>query len=218
MTCANDITIFTRLKKPVKFLRYGLHVSKGILYLRINRRPATKAPFIFKYGKQQTNSMLKIETRTWNNILIFTVIILILIFNIDRFRSSEPSQRLVVPEGEYIVNLSINQLKIEKAGPIWQVSPNSIQPETMPSNEVLYKLVSAWQQAYLRPAELAFSLELFASPEVIIEIMLAGKSSPLIVSLHLVQEQLFFVIEKQVYVLESPKIQTLLEPIVYVRQ
>lgn len=160
--------------------------------------------------------MLRLTKRAWNNVLIFSMLGLILILNIDTFRSDGPSARLIVPEGEYILNIQINQVEIEKAGQQWRIDPNGVQPNVQVSAEKLQAIVSAWQQAYISPAGLDFDNTLFSSPSSLVVISLAGVSKPTVVALNIVEEQLFFVIDKQVYILNSPTIVQLLEPIVQV--
>lgn len=162
--------------------------------------------------------MLRLTKRAWNNILIFSMLGLILILNIDSFKSDGPSARLIVPEGEYIIGMHINEVQIERAGQQWRINTTGIVPSTMPSADQLQALVKAWQQAYISPAGLEFDNDLFSTPSVLVLISLAGVSEPTVVALSIVENQLFFVIDKRIYILNSPTIQQLLEPIVQVTQ
>jgi len=162
--------------------------------------------------------MMRLTKRSWNNILIFSMLGIILILNIDKFRSNEPTARLVVPEGEYIINLQINQVDIEKAGQQWRINPSGVQPSVLPSADELQAIIKAWQQAYISPAGVDFDNSVFSTPSSLVVISLAGVSKPTVVALNIVETQLFFVIEKQVYILNSPAIAELLEPIVQVTQ
>jgi hypothetical protein len=162
--------------------------------------------------------MIRLSKRAWNNILIFSMLSLVLILNMDKFRSNEPTARLIVPEGEYIINLQINQVEIEKAGQQWRIDPNGIQPSVLPTTEKLQAIVKAWQQAYISPAGIDFDNTLFSTPSSLVVISLAGVSKPTVVALNIVENQLFFVIDKQIYILNSPTIVQLLEPIVQVTQ
>jgi hypothetical protein len=143
---------------------------------------------------------------------------LILILNIDTFKSDEPSARLIVAEGEYIISMDINQVELEKAGQQWRISPSGIQPSVLPSSEQLQGIVKAWQQAYISPADIDFDNELFSTPSTLVVISLAGVSQPTVVALNIVEKQLFLVINKQIFILNSPAIKQLLEPIVQVTQ
>ncbi len=162
--------------------------------------------------------MLRLTKRTWNNVLIFSMIGLILILNIDTFKGEKPTARLIVAEGDYIINLQINQVELEKAGPQWRIDTNGIQPNVMPNAEKLQEIIKAWQQAYITPAEMEFDNSLFSAPSTLVVISLAGVSQPTVVALNIIESQLFFVINKQIYVLNSPTIQQLLEPVVKVTQ
>jgi hypothetical protein len=162
--------------------------------------------------------MPKLTKRSWNNILIFSMLGLILILNIDSFKSDESTTRLIVPEGEYIISMQINRVEIEKAGPLWRINPNGVQPNTLPSPEKLQVIVKAWQQAYISPAGIDFDGDLFSSPSTLVVLSLAGVAQPTVVALNIIDGELFFVINKQVFILNSPTIQKLLEPIVLVSQ
>ena len=162
--------------------------------------------------------MLRMSNRTWNNVLIFIVVAMILVLNLDKFNSDDgPKARLIVPEGEFILKVSINQVEIEKAGQQWRVSSKGVQPNILPNEAQLQSLVAAWQQAYISPAGLDFDPAVFASPDTLVIISLAGKNEPVVVAFTIVEEQLFLILNKQVYILNSPSIKRLLEPIVVVK-
>lgn len=162
--------------------------------------------------------MLRLSKRAWNNVLIFSMLALILILNFDKLGSDEPTARLVVPEGEYIISMQINQVEIEKAAQLWRIDPNGIQPSSMPTQVQLANIVAAWQRAYITPTDLEFDTELFGNPSTLVVISLAGVSAPIVVALSIVEGQLLFIIDKQVFILNSPAITDLLEPIVQVKQ
>ena len=117
-----------------------------------------------------------------------------------------------------IISMDINQVELEKAGQQWRISPSGIQPSVLPSSEQLQGIVKAWQQAYISPAYIDFDNELFSTPSTLVVISLAGVSQPTVVALNIVEKQLFLVINKQIFILNSPAIKQLLEPIVQVTQ
>lgn len=162
--------------------------------------------------------MLRMSNRAWNNVLIFTVIGLILIFNLDRFSDQSQATRKIVQDGEYILSMQINQVELERAGQVWRVDPNGIQPSEPMDSTSIESIINAWQSAFITPADIAFDQALFSNPNSLVVISLAGQSQPVVIGLFIIREQLFFVLEKQVFVLNSPSIQQLLEPIVTVKQ
>jgi len=162
--------------------------------------------------------MLRLSKRAWNNVLIFSMIALILILNLDQFKDDSPKTRLVVPEGEYILSLDINGVKIEKAGQQWRIAPNSIQVNPLPTEAQLRSLVSAWQEVYISPANIDYDLSLFSQPDVIVTLRLAGRSEASVIGFSIINEQLYLVLDAQVYILNSPNVSYLLEPIVNVTQ
>lgn len=163
--------------------------------------------------------MLRLSKRAWNNILIFSMLVLILILNLDQFSSNDKAQaRLVVAQGEYILSMQINQLEIEKAGSQWRINPNAIAPSNMPTAQQLQSIILAWQQAYVQPADIEFDSQQFASPDTLVSLNLAGSNTPIVVAFFIVNEQVYLVLNKQVYVLMSPNIEQLLSPIVTVKK
>lgn len=163
--------------------------------------------------------MLRLSKRAWNNVLIISMLALILILNMDRFSSNDkPAIRPIVDEGEYILSLSINQVKIEKAASQWRINSSGVQPNQMPSAQTLQAIVSAWQQAYIQPAEIDFTTQIFGTPDTLVEINIAGRNNSIVVAFSIVEQQLFLVIDKQVFVLMSPSVGQLLSPIVLVKQ
>ena len=162
---------------------------------------------------------MRLSKRAWNNVLIFAMVGLILALNWERLSGDdETSVRLIVPEGEFVLSMQINQVMIEKAGMIWRINPNGIQASSLVSNEQLEQIVSAWQQAYIAPADIYFDPQVFSNPEVIVTLSLAGQPVPTVVALKIVQEQMFVVINKDIFVLMSPSVNALLEPIVEVKR
>ena len=162
--------------------------------------------------------MLRLSKRAWNNVLIFSMIALILILNLDQFNQEEARTRLIVPEGEYILSIDINGLEIEKAGPQWRIAPSGIQANETINETQLSDIVDAWQRAYISPVGTEFSTEVFGQPDIIAVLQLAGVSKQTVVAFNIVQEELFLVIDKQVYILNSPNVAQLLEPVVNVTQ
>lgn len=162
--------------------------------------------------------MLRLSKRAWNNVLIFSMIALILILNLDQFNQEEARTRLIVPEGEYILSIDINGLEIEKAGPQWRIAPSGIQANETINETQLSDIVDAWQRAYISPVSTEFSTEVFGQPDIIAVLQLAGVSKQTVVAFNIVQEELFLVIDKQVYILNSPNVAQLLEPVVNVTQ
>lgn len=163
--------------------------------------------------------MLRLSKPMWNNVLIISMVALILILNMDRFSSNNKQvPRLIVPEGEYILSMQINQVKIEKAASQWRINAGGVQPSVMPTPLQLQNIVSAWQTAYIRPSEHSFNVGLFSQPSTIVTLTLAGNSQATVVAFSIVEQQLFIVVNKKVYELMSPNVAQLLSPIVTVKQ
>lgn len=162
--------------------------------------------------------MLRLSKRAWNNVLIFSMIALILILNLEQFKNDTPKTRLIVPEGEYILSLNINGVEIERAGRQWRIASNGIQVTPTPAEDKLRNIVSAWQRAYVSPADIDFDTELFGQPDILVTLQLAGVSQATVIGFSIINEQLYLTLNTQVYILNSPNVSFLLEPIVTVTQ
>lgn len=78
--------------------------------------------------------------------------------------------------------------------------------------------MSAWQRAYVSPADIDFDTELFGQPDILVTLQLAGVSQATVIGFSIINEQLYLTLNTQVYILNSPNVSFLLEPIVTVTQ
>ena len=161
----------------------------------------------------------RLSQKAWNNVLIFIALGMILVLNLDQFKQNDDNAtRLIVPEGSFIQKLDINGVLIEKAAQQWRINTAGILPETMPDAQQLSSMVKAWQQVYITPSEMDFSIDSFGDPDIVVTITIAGQVESIVVGLSVQSKQLYVILNTQIYLLNSPPIKTLLEPIVAVSQ
>lgn len=113
--------------------------------------------------------MLRLSQRGWNNVIIFAMLFMILLFNstnnllIDNAENS--AEQYLLPEGVPVMVLDFGQQKVERIGRGWRSNPGLSAEE-----DQLAQFVEHWQQA--RGAKIP---ELTLSNPYIVVISLAGE-------------------------------------------
>jgi len=97
---------------------------------------------------------MKLSRTGWNNVIIFSVMIIILLINAtnDRLfpKGDSRNDQYLLPEHSVILTLVINfndnrQLKFERIGRAWQLTSQGLLVDL--SNQQIEQLMSAWQQS-----------------------------------------------------------------------
>jgi hypothetical protein len=97
---------------------------------------------------------MKLSRTGWNNVIIFSVMIIILLINAtnDRLFPEEDSvnDKSILPEHSVILTLTVNysenrQLTFERVGRVWKMINKGILVDL--SNQQIDQLMLAWQQA-----------------------------------------------------------------------
>ncbi len=97
---------------------------------------------------------MKLSRTGWNNVIIFSVMIIILLINAtnDRLFPEEDgfSDKHLLPEHSVILTLAINfsdnrQLTFERVGRAWQMTSQGLLVDL--SNQQIEQLMLAWQQS-----------------------------------------------------------------------
>jgi len=132
--------------------------------------------------------MIKLSRAGWNNIIIFGVMGFILLINAthDNVFSSKQStdeEQYILGENAVILTLSINQqITIERIGKTWRTTPATI------SGQALDQMMLAWHQSsgtkYTPQQDIDPQLGLIVSAE------LAGQAQAMVLSLHIIDQQL----------------------------
>ncbi|WP_382408496.1 hypothetical protein [Glaciecola siphonariae] len=157
--------------------------------------------------------MRRLSQKGWNNILIFSMLILIVIFNYERlFPSADDGVRQVVGENAFILSMQINTLNFERIGTGWRVSAPSEDLIPNMQSEDIDALVSQWQRALLRPTSVSLPAEKTASPPYIVSIWLAGQKNAQVLGLLEVDASAYAVYDGQLYLLDFPTLKQLLPP------
>ena len=118
--------------------------------------------------------MAFLSQRGMNNVVIFSMLLMIALFNLDTFLPSAKAPAVVplIPQDAYVLKIEQGQSQLVRNGQGWrQVSPD---PEivTTPAQQI-----SAWRSATLQPEEM--SAEPQTEPLVAV-VWLAGQSDGLV--------------------------------------
>lgn len=89
---------------------------------------------------------MRLSRRGWNNVLIFSVLLIIFVFNFSQKLTLSPKvhQRSVIPESVTIVEIKTPDYQITRLGRSWQS-----QPDLGLSKQQLNTLVNNWQNLKL---------------------------------------------------------------------
>lgn len=116
---------------------------------------------------------MALSRRDWNNVIIFAVLALMLLFYIvpqqlALLKQQQLSEK-VVPAGFLLVQLQFTQTNVQQAGVVWH-----FQPQQQSANSAA-EIASAWQQLELEP-ELN-PPEINSQPVERVVVLLAGADS-----------------------------------------
>ena len=120
---------------------------------------------------------MRLSRKGWNNVLIFSVLLIIFVFNFSQKLPLSPNvhQRSVIPDNVTIVEIKTPDYQITRLGRGWQS-----QPSLGLSTQQLNTLVNNWQ-----------SLKLATHPPIsenitpyTIQVYIANKDQPIIVQLY----------------------------------
>jgi hypothetical protein len=92
---------------------------------------------------------MALSRRDWNNVIIFAVLALMLLFYIvpqqlALLRQQQPLNEKVIPAGAPLVQLQFSQTNVQQAGVVWHFQPQ------LQSNNSAAEIASAWQQLELQ--------------------------------------------------------------------
>jgi len=120
---------------------------------------------------------MHLSRKGWNNVLIFSVLLIIFVFNFSQKLTLSPKvlQRSVIPESVTIVEIKTPDYQISRLGRSWQS-----QPALGLSEQQLNKLVDNWQHLKLATQD---PVSENVAPYTI-QIYIADQDQPIIVQLY----------------------------------
>ena len=114
---------------------------------------------------------MRLSQRAWNNVIIFAMLAMILLFNLsDIFKGSDydaQSIRPLLPRDAVIMTIDYGDWKIERIGQGWRRTPAG------PENVALSDIITQWQAATLQSARTDIVMP--DSLPVVVVVWLAGE-------------------------------------------
>ncbi|WP_137165374.1 hypothetical protein [Salinimonas lutimaris] len=148
----------------------------------------------------------RISSRAMNNVVIFAMLFMIVLFNLKTFlpESSTPASRPLVPQDGYILRIEQDGFALKRAGQSWRqsalTSPVTITPEQQ---------LSAWQQASIVPVSEIPASVTEATPFLAV-VWLAGQNEGEVLGFYPTPSATFVQLDKQWYTLKDASLTTLL--------
>jgi len=143
---------------------------------------------------------MKLSRTGWNNVIIFSVMIIILLINAtnDKLFPSEENnhdnnnaERLILPQHSVILTLAVElsnkqQVLLERAGRSWQLTTQGIILEK--TEQQIEQMMFAWQQSQglVQAAEIVID----SAQGITVHIVLAGESQARTLILYPLSDQL----------------------------
>jgi len=120
---------------------------------------------------------MHLSRKGWNNVLIFSVLLIIFVFNFSQKLTLSPKvhQRSIIPESVTIVEIKTPDYQITRLGRIWQS-----QPALGLSKQQLNTLVYNWQHLKLATQD---PVSENVAPYTI-QVYIADQDQPIIVQLY----------------------------------
>ena len=121
--------------------------------------------------------MVKLSRQAWNNVLIFSMLIMILLFNgLHRKVGSDEAVVTVplLPEHSLLLTLQFEHTQVERIGQSWRANPDIAMDEA-----ALTALMNVWLQYQLNVAANAHEAKVLVQgqmPQYYVVATLAGKS------------------------------------------
>ncbi|WP_338024893.1 hypothetical protein [Alteromonas antoniana] len=149
--------------------------------------------------------MARLSQRAFNNVVIFAMLLMIALFNLDSFLPvSQPqgSQPLLTSDA-YILKIEQDQQRLERTGQHWRYVTETVvdmAPEAQ---------IEAWQSGILEPAPRARSLAQNLRP-IIAVVWLAGESQGLVYAFYMSDSHTFVKHNDQWFELERVTLKSLL--------
>jgi hypothetical protein len=154
--------------------------------------------------------MIRLSQRAWNNVIIFSMLLLIILFNsssnfLNRNDMDLDQAILLVPENSLIMTLDFGPQKIERIGRGWRVLGEETQEAV--DQMTLTTLVENWRQAEMLATE-----QNFQGDGLIVVLWLAGQDLARVYQFYQYDHMLLVKVDKKVYQISNMPLNALFLP------
>jgi hypothetical protein len=144
--------------------------------------------------------MIKLSQRAWNNVIIVSMLMLIMLFNFSGNFLNDGSDNVsslftLVPANMTITTMEFEQEKVERIGQGWRTTSG------MYSNERLANLVESWVSAEVSLIDQGLSWQ---SPTLTVELWFVGQALPTEYQFKQLADKTLVKINKKTYQLIHP--------------
>ncbi|WP_026376528.1 hypothetical protein [Aestuariibacter salexigens] len=149
---------------------------------------------------------MRLSQRAWNNVIIFAMLVMIVLFNLsDIFKSDSSAEyqpRPLLPDDALVMTIELDGSSVERIGQGWRQTPVSEHESDLAA------LVQAWQSAVVEQVDSQPELNQ-RSPQVVI-IWLAGESQGRVFEFYPQQSDVLLRYQQSWYRLLSPGLERLI--------
>jgi hypothetical protein len=145
--------------------------------------------------------MIKLSQRAWNNVVIVSMLVLIMLFNfsssfLNDGRNEAPTFLTLVPLNLAITTMVFEQDKVERIGQGWRTTSG------LYSNAEIASLVEHWVNAEISLFRQGLNWQ---SPSSKVKLWFAGQALPIEYQFMQLEDKTLVKIDKQTYQLISPR-------------
>lgn len=153
--------------------------------------------------------MRRLSQKAWNNVLIFSMLGLIVIFNWERlFPSDMPTRLPLLPENSVVLTLQIDQVVFERVGSTWRI--NSNREKLAITSDDIQQLIDSWNKATMRlPKEKVETADLFPQDHVV-SVFIAGQKNGLVFSFKQLEDTVYIIHDEHYFELDFPLLSQLI--------
>jgi hypothetical protein len=154
--------------------------------------------------------MIKLSQRGWNNVIIVSMLMLIMLFNfssnlLNDGGDATSSLITLVPLNMTITTMKFEKRTVERVGQSWRTTPREYAEKY--SHQELVSLIEHWSSAQINLLEQSPNWQ---SPTSIVKIWFAGQVLPIEYQFMQLGEKTFVKKDEQIYQLISPIYQLLI--------
>ncbi len=149
--------------------------------------------------------MARMSKRAFNNVVIFAMLGMIFLFNLDRFvpESKLPANQPLLPEGVYVLKIEQNSQKLERVGQQWRFAGINASLSTTPEQQI-----EAWRSAIIQAAKPPRSVT--QTEPLVAVVWVAGQAQGLVYAFVEQNQNLWVNIDNQWYTVTNQRLDQLL--------
>ncbi|MDC8831835.1 hypothetical protein [Alteromonas gilva] len=149
--------------------------------------------------------MARMSKRAFNNVVIFAMLGMIFLFNLDRFvpESKLPANQPLLPEGVYVLKIEQHSQKLERVGQQWRFVGLNESLSTSPEQHI-----QAWRDAVIQASKPPRSVD--QTEPLVAVVWVAGQAQGLVYAFVKQDQNLWVNVDSQWYIVVNQRLDQLL--------